>query len=107
MLALGFALVAPAPFASAQEQATDAEPSAAAPAPVAAEPAPKGEIVLLVGGPGAEEGRVAPEDLDAALREALASLSLKDAVAAVAGSTGLPRRRVYARALDLAAGGGS
>ena len=41
MLALGFALVAPAPFASAQEQATDAEPSAAAPAPVAAEPAPK------------------------------------------------------------------
>ena len=60
---------------------------------------PRGEITLVVGPPPAE---AAPEtaDLDALLREALAGHSLKEAVAAVTAATGLPRRQVYARALE-------
>lgn len=63
---------------------------------------PKGEIVLVVGPPQPVESTEA--DLDAALKTALASLSVKDAAAAVATATGLPRRSVYARALALQAG---
>ncbi|WAC29474.1 16S rRNA (cytidine(1402)-2'-O)-methyltransferase [Ancylobacter sp. SL191] len=61
--------------------------------------APKGEIVLVIGPPLAEEASEA--DVDAALRRALATLSVKDAAASVAVATGLPRRAVYARALAL------
>ncbi len=64
----------------------------------AAEPA-RGEIVVLVGPASAETGDA--EQLDDQLRAALASGSVKDAAALVAGSTGLPRRLVYARALEL------
>ena len=67
------------------------------------EPA-RGEITVLVGpGPPAAD---APdgEALDAQLRAALAANSLKDAAMLVAGSTGLPRRVVYARALELSRG---
>ncbi len=64
----------------------------------AAEPA-RGEITVLVGPPPDEAGDA--ERLDEQLRAALASGSVKDAAALVAGSTGLPRRLVYARALEL------
>lgn len=63
------------------------------------EPA-RGEITLVVGPPEAE----APEAtvLDDALRAALATgLSVRAAVAQVAGETGAPRRLVYARALAI------
>lgn len=66
----------------------------------ASEPDPKGEIVVVVGPPLARE--VGPEDLDAALAQALEGASVKDASAEVAERLGLPRRQVYARALDLA-----
>ncbi len=60
---------------------------------------PRGEVVLVVGpAPPREAG---DGELDAALRRALESLSLRDAAAAVAEATGLPRKRVYARALEL------
>lgn len=62
----------------------------------------RGEIVLVIGAPLEEEAR--EEDIDAALRRALATLSVKDAAAAVATATGLPRRAVYARALALQGG---
>ncbi|GLK83534.1 16S rRNA (cytidine(1402)-2'-O)-methyltransferase [Ancylobacter defluvii] len=62
---------------------------------------PRGEIVLVIGPPDATEASDA--DIDSALRQALASLSLKDAAAAVAAATGRPRRDVYARALALQA----
>ena len=62
-----------------------------------AEHAPRGEITLLLGPPETED----PEDLDGALRSALATLSVKDAAALVAGATGLPRKIVYARALEI------
>jgi 16S rRNA (cytidine1402-2'-O)-methyltransferase len=66
---------------------------------VAREGPPKGEIVIVVGPPGAAAG--AEADLDAHLRAALANDSLRDAVAAVAAASGLPKRKVYARALEL------
>lgn len=71
----------------------------------AGEPAPKGEIVLLVGPPGAREP-AGDEIIDDALRLALAGHSERDAVALVAGELGLARKRVYARALRLKAGEG-
>jgi len=61
---------------------------------------PKGEIVIVVGPPAAAEASEAV--IDDALRAALATLSMRDAVAAVAASLSAPRRRVYARALALA-----
>lgn len=71
---------------------------------LAEEPAPKGEIVLVVG-PPAEEDAPAEADLDAALVAAMARVSVKDAVAEVAAATGVPRREVYARALELSKAG--
>jgi 16S rRNA (cytidine1402-2'-O)-methyltransferase len=65
---------------------------------------PRGEIVVVVGPPLPEAGRGA--DLDSVLREAMARLSLRDAVAEASAITGLPRREVYARALVLQGEGG-
>lgn len=60
--------------------------------------APKGEVVIVVGPPVQEAGEV---DLDSMLRAALGEMSLRDAAAAVSEASGQPRRRVYARALEL------
>lgn len=62
----------------------------------------RGEICVCVG-PAPEEPTAAA-DLDTQLRAAMASQSLRDAAAMVAAATGLPRKQVYARALELAAG---
>lgn len=62
---------------------------------------PKGEIVVLVGPPG-EEPPPEAEDVDQQLRSALGHLSVKDAAASIAQATGLPRRDLYRRALELA-----
>ena len=62
---------------------------------------PKGEVVLLAGPPGAAPAQ-APETLDAALTEALETRSVRDAAREVAERLGLPRREVYARALEIA-----
>ena len=63
----------------------------------------KGEIVLVIDRPG--EKPTEAGSLEAALRAALATMSRKDAVAAVAASLGRPRREVYQAALELAPGG--
>ncbi len=60
---------------------------------------PRGEVTLLVGPAPAETPDAA--GLDAALRAALGSHRVKEAVALVSAATGLPRRAVYARALAL------
>ncbi len=65
----------------------------------AAGPPPKGEIVISIGPPPDREAD--PEDIDAALRTALASASVKDAATSVAQSLGIPRKQAYARALAL------
>ena len=64
----------------------------------------RGEIVLLVGPPVKNEREIGEADLDARILAALAGNSVKDAASIVSGETGQPRRRVYARALQLAAG---
>ena len=69
----------------------------------AAEDAPRGEIVVLVGPPTEGAPLLDGVALDARLREALRTLSVKDAAAVIAGETGQPRRKVYARAVELAA----
>jgi len=63
---------------------------------------PKGEIVILVGPPPV--AATTDTAIDEALRVALETASLRDAVAAVAADLGAPRRRVYARALAMAGG---
>lgn len=63
---------------------------------------PRGEVVLLVGPP--PEGGDGAAGLDGALRAAMAGMSLRDAAASVALAQGLPRKSVYARALELVAG---
>jgi 16S rRNA (cytidine1402-2'-O)-methyltransferase len=61
---------------------------------------PKGEIVIVVAPPG--EAAPADEvDVDSALREAMERLTPSRAAAEVAERLGLPRRRAYARALEL------
>jgi 16S rRNA (cytidine1402-2'-O)-methyltransferase len=67
---------------------------------LAAEPEPRGEIVIVVA-PPAPPGELGAIDLDALLRQALDRLSVKDAVAEIAAATGQPRRDVYRRALAL------
>ena len=59
---------------------------------------PKGEIVLMVAPPGEEHAAIDP---DAALTEAMARLPLGQAASEVADATGLDRRTLYARALEL------
>ncbi|MDR3439643.1 16S rRNA (cytidine(1402)-2'-O)-methyltransferase [Telmatospirillum sp.] len=65
---------------------------------------PKGEVVIVIAPPD-DEPPPAADALDAALRQALASLSLRDAAATVATATGLPKRQVYARAVALSGEG--
>jgi 16S rRNA (cytidine1402-2'-O)-methyltransferase len=60
---------------------------------------PKGEIVLMVGPPG-EVDRAAVH-VDALLRAELAHAKASQAAAAVAKATGLDRKALYARALEL------
>lgn len=59
---------------------------------------PRGEVVVIVGPPEATAPEAAT-DLDARLDALLERASLRDAVAALAGETGLSRRALYDRAL--------
>ena len=61
----------------------------------------RGEIVLVVAPPAAHE-QPSADDAETLLRQALARVSLKDAVGEVALATGLSRRDLYQRALALA-----
>ena len=63
----------------------------------------KGEIVIVVG-PPPERGPVDDETVRRELSELLAEHTTKDAAAILAARHGLPRRDVYARALELSRG---
>ncbi len=65
--------------------------------------APRGEVVILVGA-GAETATTAA-DAEAALKEALERLGPADAASEVAKATGLPRRELYRRAVELRSNG--
>lgn len=60
---------------------------------------PKGEVVVVVGPPAGET--FSDEAVDRMLRDHLRTLRVRDAAAEVADLTGLPRKRLYARALEL------
>jgi 16S rRNA (cytidine1402-2'-O)-methyltransferase len=60
----------------------------------------RGEIVIVIG-PPPERSEATDDDLDAALTEALTRLSPSRAAAEVAASLGIPKKRAYARALEL------
>ena len=62
-----------------------------------AEGQPKGEIVVVIGGPLAQE----EYDVDALLLREMAVSSLKDAVQTVVDITGQPKKILYDRALKL------
>ena len=61
---------------------------------------PRGEIVIVVAPPGEAEA-AGEEQVDSALREAMARLSASRAAAEVAQKLGVPRRQAYERALKL------
>ncbi|MBN2751275.1 MAG: 16S rRNA (cytidine(1402)-2'-O)-methyltransferase [Rhodospirillaceae bacterium] len=62
---------------------------------------PKGEVVLVIAPPSAEDMAWSDTALDAALIEALKTLSIKDAAATVAAASGASRKGLYARGLAL------
>jgi len=64
----------------------------------------RGEIVIVVAPPKEAETQAA--NFDDMLRQALARVSLKDAVGEVVLASGRPRREVYQRALELTKVGG-
>ncbi len=63
----------------------------------------RGETVIVVGPPG-EAPRASDEDVDALLAEAVARLPVAKAASEVAKKTGLDRRLLYARALEIKQG---
>jgi 16S rRNA (cytidine1402-2'-O)-methyltransferase len=63
------------------------------------ENAPRGEIVIIVG-PPAEAEEASDDELEAALDEALKTLSPSRAAAQVAARLNVPRKRAYARAIE-------
>ncbi len=65
-----------------------------------AETGPKGEIVVVVGPPG-EAPPPAEADVDVLLADALARLPAAKAAGEVAKATGLSKRDLYARALEM------
>lgn len=67
----------------------------------AGEDEPRGEIVILVGPPTASAAVADEGEIDAALVELLIDHSVGEAAAELAARTGLPRRKLYARALAL------
>ena len=68
---------------------------------LAAGPALKGEIVLLVAGRSRDDAAIDDAQLDAMLRAEMQGQRLRDAVRSVVEMTGLPRNRVYRLALAL------
>ena len=61
----------------------------------------KGEIVLLVGPPQANDVGIDAGKIDQALKVALKTMSIKEAAAVIATLTGKPRKELYTRALEL------
>lgn len=59
----------------------------------------KGEVVVLIDRGHSES--LSEDDIDIALRQALATMSMRDAAEAVAAAYGLPKRQVYQMALKM------
>jgi 16S rRNA (cytidine1402-2'-O)-methyltransferase len=63
--------------------------------------APRGEAVIVIGPPQAPPAAATAEHVDERLRALLATQSVRDAVAHLAGETGVSRRALYKRALAM------
>ncbi len=72
----------------------------------AGEEPPKGEAVIVIGPPEKGPG-LSDDEIDSYLTEALAEKSLRDAVREVSEISGLPRKKIYDRALALGGEGES
>ncbi len=59
---------------------------------------PKGEIVLVIGRGEEKKDEI---DVDALLKKAMETMSLKESVAAVVEATGLPKKQIYNAALAI------
>lgn len=68
---------------------------------VAARETIKGEIVLIIGPPPTDQEALSDDEIDAALKAGLKTLSVKEAASIVAELSGRPRKELYARALEL------
>lgn len=64
-------------------------------------PAPKGEVVLVLSPPRIQQ--ISGQDIELLLLQALKTKSIRDACRIVAETLGVPRKDVYARALELKA----
>ena len=64
----------------------------------------QGEVVIVIGPPDASD-TPSLDAVDRALTDAMANMSLRDAVDQVSALTGVPRREVYRRALERSAKG--
>ena len=62
----------------------------------------RGEIVIVIAPPQQRDAALAAVELDAMIEAALSYQSVKDAASEIANVTGLPRRDIYQRALQLA-----
>ncbi len=62
---------------------------------------PKGEAVVVIGPPPADAGKWSDAEIDAALLRALETGSVKDAAAAVAAASGVAKKVLYSRAMEL------
>jgi 16S rRNA (cytidine1402-2'-O)-methyltransferase len=102
------AVFGPRPAAVARELTKLYETVVRAPLDMlAADPAlqaPKGEVVVLVG--AGEEAGLSAAEAEAALAEAVQRLGPSEAASEVAKATGLPRRELYRRAVELKGGHG-
>ena len=63
--------------------------------------APKGEVTVVVSAPSDDRAVISDDELDALLNAALETDSVRDAAQRVASKTGLAKRTVYNRALEL------
>ncbi len=63
--------------------------------------APKGEIVIVIG-PPLKKAALTEAKLDELIRQALPDNSVRDVAAELARETGVAKRQIYARALELA-----
>ena len=64
---------------------------------------PRGEIVIVVGPPVVGAADIKADTVDQLLKKALAETSMRDAVDQVTTLTGLPRKQIYQRALEMRA----
>ncbi len=66
---------------------------------------PKGEAVVVVGPPEPDAAAINAVELDEMIIKALKTMSVRDAASTVAAASGQARRAIYARALEISAGG--